>query len=206
MRANRLSAGVIAALTAFGIATSAHAQSLADLATYSGPDRTQRLIDGAKKEGGVTLYSSATVADQNAIAGAFQAKYGIKVTQWRGSSEDIRHRAMTETAAGRYEVDLAETAGPDMEAMVREQLLQPVNTPISAELIPQATFKHRPMVSRRGSRSSSAPTTPPSSSPPTRRRPTRTCSIPNSRASSASKQTTPTGSSPWSARWARRRA
>jgi iron(III) transport system substrate-binding protein len=134
--------GIACALMLAFAATSAHAQSLADLAAYSGPDRTQRLIDGAKKEGGVTLYSSATVADQTAIANAFQAKYGVKVTLWRGSSEDIRHRAMTEYGAGRYEVDLAETAGPDMEAMVREQLLQPVNTPISAELIPQATFKH----------------------------------------------------------------
>ena len=124
----------------------AAAQTLADLATYSGPDRTQQLIDGAKKEGAVTLYSSATIADQTAIASAFQAKYGIKVQQWRGSSEDIRHRAMTEYRAGRYDVDVAETAGPDMEAMVREKLLQPVNTPVSAELIPQATLQHHEWV------------------------------------------------------------
>jgi ABC-type Fe3+ transport system substrate-binding protein len=120
----------------------AGAQSLAELANYSGPDRTQRLVAGAKKEGSVTLYSSATVADQSAIIAAFQAKYGVKVQQWRGSSEDIRNRAMTEYGAGRYDVDVAETAGPDMEAMVREQLLQPVTTPVSAELIPQATMPH----------------------------------------------------------------
>jgi iron(III) transport system substrate-binding protein len=143
MHAGRLTAVAITLAAVISGALPAQAQSLADLAGYSGPDRTQRLIDGAKKEGSVALYSSATLADQNAIANAFQAKYGIKVTQWRGSSEDIRHRAMTEYGAGRYEVDLAETAGPDMEAMVRELLLQPVNTPISAGLIPQATFKHR---------------------------------------------------------------
>ena len=40
----------------------AHAQSptLAELATYSGPDRTERLIAGAKKEGVVNIYSSMT--------------------------------------------------------------------------------------------------------------------------------------------------
>ncbi len=140
--ASRLSAGAVVLGIAIFAALPARAQSLADLANYSGPDRTQRLIDGAKKEGTVTLYSSATIADQTAIAKAFQSKYGIKVEQWRGSSEDIRHRAMTEYGAGRYDVDVAETAGPDMEALVREKLLQPVNTPISAELIPQATFKH----------------------------------------------------------------
>ena len=33
--------------------------------TYAGPDRAQRIVEGAKKEGTVTLYSSATVADMN---------------------------------------------------------------------------------------------------------------------------------------------
>jgi iron(III) transport system substrate-binding protein len=121
---------------------SAQAQTLAELAAYSGPDRTARLIAGAKREGTVTLYSSATLADQSALLAAFQAKYGIKVQQWRGSSEDIRHRALTESAAGRFEVDLAETSGSEMEPMVREQLLQPVTTPAAAELIPQAIMPH----------------------------------------------------------------
>ena len=44
-------------------AAPARAQSLADLAAYSGPDRTQRLVDGARKEGTLTVYSSMTVAD-----------------------------------------------------------------------------------------------------------------------------------------------
>lgn len=127
----------------------AKAQSLADLAHYAGPDRTERLVAGAKKEGTVTLYSSATLADQSAIIGAFQAKYGIKVQQWRGSSEDIRNRALTEYAGGRFDVDVAETAGEDMEAMTREQLLQPVDTPVTARLIPQALMPHRSWVATR---------------------------------------------------------
>jgi iron(III) transport system substrate-binding protein len=132
-----------AALLAVALgAAPARAQTLAELAAYAGPDRTARLIAGAKKEGTVTLYSSATLADQSAIVGAFQAKYGIKVQQWRGSSEDIRTRALTEYAGGRYDVDLAETAGPDMEAMQREQLLQAVVTPAAAQLLPQARMPH----------------------------------------------------------------
>ena len=127
----------------------ARAQTLADLANYSGPDRTQRLVAGAKREGTVTLYSSATLADQSAILRAFGAKYGIKVRQWRGSSEDIRNRALTEYAGGRFDADVAETAGPDMEAMVREQLLQAVTTPAAAELIPQARMPHRGWVATR---------------------------------------------------------
>jgi iron(III) transport system substrate-binding protein len=123
-------------------AAPAHAQSLADLATYSGADRTQKLIEGARKEGTVTIYSSMTVKDMGAITAAFTKKYGVKATHWRGSSEDVRNRTMTEYSGGRYDVDVAETAGPDMEAMVREKLFQKIATPVSKELIPQATIPH----------------------------------------------------------------
>jgi iron(III) transport system substrate-binding protein len=144
----RRAAALVAAILLAGSVPS-RAQTLADLASYSGPDRTQRLVAGAKKEGTVTLYSSATLADQSAILRAFGAKYGIKVQQWRGSSEDIRNRALTEYAGGRFDVDVAETAGPDMEAMVREQLLQAVVTPAAADLIPQARMPHRGWIATR---------------------------------------------------------
>jgi iron(III) transport system substrate-binding protein len=127
----------------------AQAQTLAELATYAGPDRTQRLIAGAKKENALTIYSSMTVADMGALINAFQAKYGIKAQHWRGSSEDIRNRTTREYAAGRYDADLAETAGTDMEAMVREQLLQKIATPVSAELIPQASLAHGQWIATR---------------------------------------------------------
>jgi iron(III) transport system substrate-binding protein len=127
----------------------ARAQTLEELANYSGPDRTARLLAGARKEGTVTLYSSATLADQSAIVGAFQAKYGIKVQQWRGSSEDIRNRALTEYAGGRFDADVAETAGSEMEIMVREQLLQPATPPAAAELIPQARMPHHSWIATR---------------------------------------------------------
>jgi iron(III) transport system substrate-binding protein len=148
----RHAAALVAALLVVGSVPApaqAPAQTLEDLATYSAPDRTARLIAGAKREGTVTLYSSATLADQSAILGAFQAKYGIKVQQWRGSSEDIRNRALTEHAGGRFDADLAETSGSEMEAMVRERLLQAVTTPAAAELIPQARMPHHGWIATR---------------------------------------------------------
>ena len=38
---------------------------------YSGPDRTERLIAGAKKEGVLTIYSSVTTDDQRVLVDAF---------------------------------------------------------------------------------------------------------------------------------------
>jgi len=150
MRNRGLRAMALAAmLAAIGFCAHARAQTLSELANYSGPDRTARLLAGAKREGTVTLYSSLTLADQSAVVGAFQAKYGIKVQQWRGSSEDIRSRALTEYAAGRFEADVAETSGSEMEPMVREQLLQAVTTPAAASLIPQAIMPHHGWIATR---------------------------------------------------------
>ena len=36
---------------------------------------------------------------------------------------------MTEARAGRYEVDVAETAGPEIEALSREKLMQAIASP-----------------------------------------------------------------------------
>lgn len=135
-------------LLALGVSC-AHAQSIADIAAYSGADRSQRLIDGAKKEGTVTLYSSAVVADTDAIIDAFSKKYGVKVQLWRGSSEDVLRRAVTEARGGRYDVDVAETAGTEMEGIEREQLLAQVSSPAFAQLMPGAVVPGRGWITDR---------------------------------------------------------
>jgi iron(III) transport system substrate-binding protein len=117
--------------------------------TYAGPDRAQRIVEGAKKEGTVTLYSSATVADMNPQIAAFEKKYGIKVRLWRAASEDVARRVINEQRAGRHEADVIETAGSEMEVLVREKAMQPFHTPVSAELIPSATYAHRQWIATR---------------------------------------------------------
>ncbi len=117
--------------------------------TDAGVDRSQRILAGAKKEGTVTLYSSATIADMNPQVSAFEKKHGIKVRVWRASSEDIARRILNEQRAGRFEADIVETAGPDMEVLVREKALQPFHTPVSATLLPAATYAHRQWIATR---------------------------------------------------------
>ena len=140
---------LLAIIVCLVVATAASAETIADIASLSGPDRTQRLIDGAKKEGVVSLYSSAVTDNSNAIASAFEKKYGVTVKLWRGSSEDILRRAVTEHRGGRDDVDVAETAGTEMEGLRREQLLQEISSPVFADLIPQAVAPHRPWVTSR---------------------------------------------------------
>jgi iron(III) transport system substrate-binding protein len=139
----------LAIIVCLAAATPTYAETIADIANYYGPDRTERLMDGAKKEGVITLYSSAVTDDSNAIAAAFEKKYGVKVQLWRGSSEDILRRAVTEHRGGRDDADVAETAGTEMEGLQREQLLHEMASPVFADLIPQAVAPHRPWVTSR---------------------------------------------------------
>jgi iron(III) transport system substrate-binding protein len=131
-------------LAVLGLLTAASpaAFAQADIATYQGADRTQRLVEGAKKEGTFTIYTSATVDDMTALVTAFEKKYGIKPQIWRASSENIIQRASTEARGGRFDVDVFETDGVAMEALHREKLLQVVKSPFLGDLIPAAVPAH----------------------------------------------------------------
>src|SRR5215510_4805625 len=139
---------LLAFLSILAVADTA-AYGQADIATYQGADRTQKLIEGAKKEGTLTIYSSATVDDLAALTSAFEKKYGIKVQVWRASSENIIQRAATEARGNRFDVDVFETDGVAMEAIYREKLLQEVNTPLLADLMPEALPPHKEWIGDR---------------------------------------------------------
>lgn len=120
-----------------------------DVYLYHGPDREQRLIDGASKEGEVVLYTSLNVKDSGPITKAFEkkyAKYGIKVSMWRASGEKVVQRALTEAHAGRYALDVLESDGVEMEILHREKLLAEFDSPAFTH-IPAAAFPpHREYV------------------------------------------------------------
>jgi iron(III) transport system substrate-binding protein len=123
--------------------------STAETGRFAGPDRTDRLIAGARKEGALTVYSSAQAVVMTAVGKAFEQKYGVRFTLWRGSSEQIVQRVQAEARAGRLAADVMETAGPSMEAMSRQLLLQEIATPVTAELMPEAAAPGRPWITSR---------------------------------------------------------
>jgi iron(III) transport system substrate-binding protein len=123
--------------------------TITDISLYQGLDRQQRLVEGAKKESELNLYSSLTVEDLTAIAADFEKKYGIKVKYWRASSEKLVQRAVTEAQSGRFDFDVVETNGPEMESLHREKLLQEVKSPYREDLLPQAIMPHKEWVGTR---------------------------------------------------------
>jgi iron(III) transport system substrate-binding protein len=141
-------------VTAAALAAPAWAQvkpnaTAEEVATYAGADRAQKILDGAKKEGALEIYTSAQSDDMGAVVSAFEKKYGIKVTMWRSSSEKVLQRAVTEARAGRYTLDVAETNGPELESMHREKILTPVKSPYLADLMPEAVRPHGDWVGTR---------------------------------------------------------
>ena len=149
MRGRRALAFLAMLAPCFASPAFAEPAPLSALAADAGAERTERLLAGARREGTVTVYSSATTEDMAVIAAAFEKKYGVKVRLWRGSSENIVQRAVVEARGGRFDADVIETGGLAMEAMQREQLFQEVKTPALAELIPAAIPPHREWIGTR---------------------------------------------------------
>jgi iron(III) transport system substrate-binding protein len=106
------------------------------------PDREQFLAQGAKKEGEVVVYTSLIPEDLVALSDAFEKKYGVKVKGWRASSEKVMQRALTEARANRHDADIVETNGPELEALYREKILQPLKSPHLKDLMSQAVRSH----------------------------------------------------------------
>lgn len=116
---------------------------------YKGADREARLLEGAKKEGPVSIYTSLNTRDSGPITEAFEKKYGVKTLLWRSSSEKVLQRAVTEAQAGRFMCDVLETNGPEMEALYREKLLAEFFSPHFKDLPAAAFPKHRHYVADR---------------------------------------------------------
>ena len=102
---------------------------VAAVAGYTGPERTQRLIEGAKKEGELMVYSSITPKDQIKLAEDFKKRYGVTIHFWRGSQSNILSRVLSETRGGKYLFDAIETNSPQLEAIAREGLLENMHSP-----------------------------------------------------------------------------
>jgi iron(III) transport system substrate-binding protein len=119
------------------------------LYTYQGPDREQRLVQGAKTEGRVVLYTSLATTESVPLSQAFEKKYGVKVDLWRATSDKVVQRALTEARGRRHAVDVVETNGPELEMLAREKLLSRFESPYLADLPAAAIPAHRLWVSDR---------------------------------------------------------
>ncbi|MFE7172350.1 ABC transporter substrate-binding protein [Streptomyces sp. NPDC057616] len=97
----------------------------------------------AKKEGStLSLYTSMTADIATPVADAFQKKYGIHVSVFRGNSETVLQRAMQEAQAGKAGADVVETNFLEMTALSDNNILSDFNGSALDKVEPTGKFKH----------------------------------------------------------------
>jgi ABC-type Fe3+ transport system substrate-binding protein len=116
---------------------SAAAQTPEDILTYRGPDREQKLVEGAKKEGQVVIYAAMIQSQaMRPMADGFGRKYPfIKLTTWRADSEDIVQKAAAEVRANNVVADLIEGTGAGEQA-VAANIARPFYAPAVESFAP----------------------------------------------------------------------
>ena len=126
---------MVAFLTFVQIGSTAWAQSkrpisLAELASYSGADREQRLLAGAKAEGKVVWYTSLAGSSYKELAKGFETKYpGVKIEPYRATSTDIMTKITAEAQAQQIIADVIETTLPTLRYLRESNLLIPYTSP-----------------------------------------------------------------------------
>jgi iron(III) transport system substrate-binding protein len=110
-------------------AAQSKAPSGAELALYKGSDREKILLEGAKREGQVTFYTSNTWMAGH-VTEEFGKKYPfIKPNVYRSDSKELLKRLTDEMAAGRFIADVVETSPDYMALLVAANGFQEVYSP-----------------------------------------------------------------------------
>ncbi|HEY0725361.1 MAG TPA: hypothetical protein VGD41_15470, partial [Pyrinomonadaceae bacterium] len=74
-------------------------------------NNNESLVEGAKKEGSLVLYTSMTVDQAQKLNDAFRAKYPfLQIHMFRAVGERLLTKIMTETQAGRFDFDVVQSA------------------------------------------------------------------------------------------------
>lgn len=151
LRVGQHAGQVITVIALWGASTGSCAQGPGEPAIYlhQGADREQRLISGARREGVVSIYTSMQLPDSLPLTQAFEKKHGIKVSLWRASGEKVVQRALAEARAARFDADVMETDGAQVEILYRENLLAPFHSPSLKDIPPGIVPSHKHYVPTR---------------------------------------------------------
>jgi len=122
------------AISAIAIITgvpSARALTPEEIVNYRGADREQVLIEGAKKEGQVVLYSALIVNQMlRPLSAGFMKKYPfLKMSYYRADSEELLAKLSAETRANNVVADVFEGSGGG-EIAVEAGFTQAFHSPV----------------------------------------------------------------------------
>ncbi len=111
--------------------TAAPAATSASAATTAPTASAASILEAAKKEGKVMIYTSLNADEFDVVLKDFSAKYpDIKVEFYRGDSESVTQKALTEFRAKTYIPDILETNDVNITQLISEGV---IGTYVSAE-------------------------------------------------------------------------
>ena len=109
-------------------------------ATISWSQGSPRLIEGAKKEGKLTYFTTMTISQSKQVADKFQERYPfIKVDLYRTGGGPMLNKILTEALAGRHAWDVLSGRGEMFLPLMGKELLASYRSPeakkIRADLV-----------------------------------------------------------------------
>src|ERR1700704_5233438 len=107
------------------------------VANYAGADRQKVLEDGARREGGLLLYTTGTQIKP--LLDRFEQKYPyLKLEQVRAGPTDVARKVLEEYQAGFEKVDAFELSSNGLIVPRDENVLQAFQSPELAAFAPDA--------------------------------------------------------------------
>lgn len=117
-------------------------KTIDELAEYTGPDREQILLEGAKAEGKVVWYTSLAGASYKTIVKAFREKYpDIEIEVYRSGSKNVGQKIMGEVEAKRYLADAVESTPPILMLLHDKGIIRSYTSPHHAKFPEEAKIK-----------------------------------------------------------------
>src|SRR5574341_709647 len=104
------------------------------------PTSGMNLLDAAKKEGKVTVYTSLNADEFVVLVTEFNKKYPeINVYFWRGTSDDVGNKALAEFRANNFAVDVVDAEDVDMIRLLNAGVLGQYKSP-ELNVYPAASY------------------------------------------------------------------
>jgi ABC-type Fe3+ transport system substrate-binding protein len=95
-------------------------------------DHTSKLVEGARKEGKLVVYTSMNQRDASLLVQDFKKRYPFIDGQiFRANSQKLLPRIETETRAKKYQADVFTASFPIWPELIRQKLVLPYQSPES---------------------------------------------------------------------------
>jgi iron(III) transport system substrate-binding protein len=118
-------------MASYASAQSGKPKTIEQLAAYTGPDREQLLLEGARAEGKVVWYTSLSGGSYETIVDTFRKKHpGIEIEVYRAGSTDLSQKILAEAQANRNIADAIESTPPILMLLREKKVIKPYTTPM----------------------------------------------------------------------------